>query len=84
MNNHNKTNQQSYPKMDHQNELTSDPQELLKLKHQADQEKAQFTSFARSVSGTTPVDHGQVSSDSHHEPDQQNNEKDVENRMIGD
>lgn len=82
MDNH--TNHQSYPKMDHQDELTSDPQELLKLKHQADQHKAAFTEFARSVSGRTPVDSGPVSPDSHHEPDQQNNEKDVENRMIGD
>ncbi|MNP21408.1 hypothetical protein D3C76_1140230 [compost metagenome] len=70
--------------MDQQNELTNDPQELLKLKHQADKHKAEFTNFARSVSGNTPADHGQISPDTHREPDQQNNEKDVENRMIGD
>ncbi|WP_410770843.1 hypothetical protein [Fontibacillus sp. BL9] len=67
---------------DNQPELTNDPQELLKHKHEADKQKQQFTNFARSVSGNTPVDNGQVSPDKHHEPDQQNNMKDTENRMI--
>ncbi len=67
---------------DKQQGLTNDPQEMLKSKHEADKQKQQFTNFARSVSGDTPVDNGQVSPDKHHEPDQQNNMKDQENRMI--
>ncbi|MMZ65796.1 hypothetical protein D1872_282300 [compost metagenome] len=67
---------------DKQNGLTNDPQELLQAKHAADKQKQQFTNFARSVSGDTPADQGQVSADSHHEPDQQNHMKDQENRMM--
>ncbi|MEF2966155.1 hypothetical protein V3851_09970 [Paenibacillus sp. M1] len=67
---------------DKQQDLTNDPQEMLKAKHEADKEKQQFTSFARSVSGQTPFDQGQVTPDKHHEPDQQNHMKDTENRMI--
>jgi len=62
--------------------LSNDPQELLVAKHEADKHKSQFTSFARSVSGDTPVDKGQVTEPQHRETDQQNNMKDVENRML--
>lgn len=66
----------------HENKsLTNDPQEMLKMKHAADQHKAEFTNFARSVSGEAPVDHGQASPIPQREPDQQNNMKDQENRM---
>lgn len=67
-----------------QSNLSNDPKELLKAKHKQDQHKAQFTNFARSVSGDTPVDSGQTSPEQHREPDQQNTMKSVENRMIGD
>lgn len=67
---------------DNQHDLTNDPQELLKAKHAADAQKAQFTNFARNVSGNAPADHGQVAPDQHREPDRQNHMKDQENRMI--
>lgn len=67
---------------DDQHDLTNDPQELLKAKHEADAHKAQFTNFARNVSGDRPTDHGQVSPDQHREPDKQNTMKTTENRMI--
>jgi hypothetical protein len=70
--------------MDDKQDLTNDPQELLKAKHKQDQHKTQFTKFAHNVSGNSPVDSGQVDPDQHHEPDQQNTMKSVENRMIGD
>lgn len=65
-----------------QNNLTNDPQELLKSKHEADKQKQQFSSFVRSISDPSSPDSGQVSPDQHREPDQQNNMKDTENRMI--
>ncbi len=64
------------------NGLTNDPQELLQAKQQADKQKAQFSSFVRSVSGEVPTEKGQVVEPQHRETDQQNNMKDVENRML--
>ncbi|WP_055106536.1 hypothetical protein [Paenibacillus ihumii] len=62
--------------------LTNDPQELLNSKHEADKHKSQFSSFVRSVSGEAPMEKGQVVEPQHRETDQQNNMKDVENRML--
>ncbi|GIP61010.1 hypothetical protein [Paenibacillus woosongensis] len=62
--------------------LTNDPQELLAAKQEADKQKLQFTSFVRSVSGDAPTEKGQVVEPQHRETDQQNNMKDVENRML--
>lgn len=67
---------------DHSDKLTNDPQKLLKLKHEDDAQKAQFTNFARSVSGETPVEQGQEFTQQQRETDQQNNMKDVENRTL--
>ncbi|GIP23671.1 hypothetical protein J22TS3_39460 [Paenibacillus sp. J22TS3] len=61
---------------------TNDPQELLKSKHEADKHKAQFTSFARSVSGDTGHVQDQEILDQSRVPDEQNKMKSVENRMI--
>lgn len=61
---------------------TNDPQELLKSKHAADQQKAQFTNFARSVSGDMAHEHDQEILDQSRVPDEQNKMKSVENRMI--
>ncbi|MGC5772232.1 hypothetical protein [Paenibacillus pabuli] len=56
-----------------------DPQELLKQKHDLDEQKAQFTHFSRAVSGHSEVEAGQEFS---HDrlPDDQNRMKSVENR----
>lgn len=62
--------------------FTNDTQELLSSKHEADKQKAQFSSFVRSVSGDAPAEKGQVVEPQHRETDQQNNMKDVENRML--
>ncbi|ETT56260.1 hypothetical protein C162_02417 [Paenibacillus sp. FSL R7-269] len=59
---------------------TQDPKELLKLKHAQDEEKRQFTNFARAVSEDREVEAGQEFS---HDllPDDQNRMKSVENRQ---
>ncbi len=59
---------------------TQDPQELLKLKHEQDEEKREFTNFARSVSGHGEVEAGQENSNDRL-PDDQNRMKSVENRQ---
>ncbi|MNW19062.1 hypothetical protein D3C71_2188870 [compost metagenome] len=56
-----------------------DPQKLLKQKHKLDEEKKQFTNFARSVSGHGEVEAGQEFS-TDRLPDEQNRMKSVENR----
>lgn len=61
---------------------TNDPQELLKSKHEADAQKAQFTNYARSVSGNMAHEHDQSILDQSRTPDQQNNMKSVENRIL--
>lgn len=58
---------------------TQDPQELLKLKHEQDEEKRQFTNFARAVSEGGEVEAGQEFSIDRL-PDDQNRMKSVENR----
>ncbi|MDF9839462.1 MULTISPECIES: hypothetical protein [unclassified Paenibacillus] len=59
---------------------TQDPKELLKKKHELDEQKRQFTHFARSVSGHGEVEAGQEFS--HDRPtDDQNRMKSVENRQ---
>lgn len=63
-------------------QLTNDPEELLTAKQEVDKQKAQFSSFVRSVSGDAPPEKGQVVEPQHRETDQQNNMKDVENRML--
>ncbi|MFD3261410.1 hypothetical protein ACE3MQ_22710 [Paenibacillus lentus] len=63
-------------------QLTNDPEELLTAKQEVDKQKAQFSSFVRSVSGDAPAEKGQVVEPQHRETDQQNNMKDVENRML--
>ncbi|QSF47445.1 hypothetical protein [Paenibacillus tianjinensis] len=60
---------------------TQDPQELLKLKHEQDDEKRQFTNFARAVSAHGEVEAGQENSNDRL-PDDQNRMKSVENRQI--
>ncbi|AZK44838.1 hypothetical protein [Paenibacillus lentus] len=62
--------------------FTNDPQELLSSKHEVEKQKAQFSSFVRSVSGDATAEKGQVVEPQHRETDQQNNMKDVENRML--
>ncbi|MEC0125246.1 hypothetical protein [Paenibacillus pabuli] len=56
-----------------------DPQELLKQKHELDEQKRQFTHFSRAVSGPGEVEAGQEFS---HDrvPDDQNRMKSVENK----
>ncbi|WP_110930375.1 hypothetical protein [Paenibacillus bouchesdurhonensis] len=63
-------------------QFTNDPQELLTSKQEADKQKTQFSSFVRSVSEDAPAEKGQVVEPQHRETDQQNNMKDVENRML--
>ncbi|WP_249898867.1 hypothetical protein [Paenibacillus sp. PK3_47] len=58
---------------------TQDPQELLKLKHEMDEQKRQFTNFARSVSAGGEVEAGQEFSNDRL-PDDQNRMKSVENK----
>lgn len=67
---------------DHSDKLTNDPQELLHKKHEIDAKKALFTNFARSVSGDAPIEQGQEFTQQSRETDQQNNMKDVENRIL--
>jgi hypothetical protein len=57
-----------------------DPQELLKSKHKLDEQKRQFTNFARSASGHGEVEAGQEFSNDR-VPDDQNRMKSVENRQ---
>ncbi|WNS45225.1 hypothetical protein [Paenibacillus sp. MMS20-IR301] len=56
-----------------------DPQELLKLKHAQDEQKRQFTNFARNVSSDGEVEAGQEFSVDR-VPDDQNRMKSVENK----
>ncbi|MNC66164.1 hypothetical protein D3C75_1165350 [compost metagenome] len=56
-----------------------DPQELLKQKHELDEQKRQFTNFARAVSGPGELEAGQEFSNDRL-PDDQNRMKSVENR----
>jgi hypothetical protein len=56
-----------------------DPQELLKQKHEMDEQKRQFTNFSRSVSGQGELEAGQEFSNDRL-PDDQNRMKSVENR----
>lgn len=56
-----------------------DPKELLKRKHELDEQKRQFTNFSRSVSGEGEVEAGQEFSNDR-VPDDQNRMKSVENR----
>ncbi|WP_379127332.1 hypothetical protein [Paenibacillus sp. sgz500958] len=56
-----------------------DPQELLKQKHEMDEQKRQFTNFARSASGHTESEAGQEFSNDR-VPDDQNRMKSVENK----
>lgn len=59
---------------------SQDPQELLKRKHEMDEQKRQFTNFARSVSEGGEVEAGQEFSVDRL-PDDQNRMKSVENRQ---
>jgi len=59
---------------------SQDPKELLKLKHEQDEHKRQFTNFARSASGHSEVEAGQEFSVDR-VPDDQNRMKSVENRQ---
>lgn len=56
-----------------------DPQELLKQKHELDEQKRQFTNFSRNISGHGQVEAGQEFSVDR-VPDDQNRMKSVENR----
>lgn len=56
-----------------------DPQELLRLKHEQDEHKKQFTNFAHSISDDGEVEAGQEFSNDRL-PDDQNRMKSVENR----
>lgn len=58
---------------------TQDPKKILKQKHELDEEKAEFTEFARSQSGHTEMEVGQEFANDR-EPDNQNRMKSVENR----
>lgn len=58
---------------------TQDPKELLKKKHELDEQKRQFTNFARSVSGHTEAEAGQEFSNDRISDDQ-NRMKSVENK----
>ncbi|WP_339314948.1 hypothetical protein [Paenibacillus sp. FSL R10-2734] len=57
-----------------------DPKELLKQKHELDEQKRQFTNFARSASGHGEIEAGQEFSNDRI-PDEQNRMKSVENRQ---
>ncbi len=57
-----------------------DPQKLLKQKHKLDEQKRQFTNFARSASGHGELEAGQEFSNDR-VPDDQNRMKSVENRQ---
>lgn len=57
-----------------------DGQELLKLKHEQDEHKRQFTNFARAASGHKELEAGQEFSNDRL-PDDQNRMKSVENRQ---
>ncbi|WP_042198932.1 hypothetical protein [Paenibacillus camerounensis] len=59
---------------------TQDPKELLKKKHELDEQKKQFTNFARSASGHGESEAGQEFSNDRL-PDDQNRMKSVENRQ---
>ncbi|MNI36392.1 hypothetical protein D3C73_904400 [compost metagenome] len=59
---------------------TQDPKELLKQKHKLDEQKRQFTNFARSVSEHGEAEAGQEFSIDR-VPDDQNRMKSVENRQ---
>jgi hypothetical protein len=56
-----------------------DPQELLRLKHEQDEHKKQFTNFAHSITDDGEVEAGQEFSNDRL-PDDQNRMKSVENR----
>ncbi|GAK39105.1 hypothetical protein PUW24_21970 [Paenibacillus urinalis] len=56
-----------------------DPQELLQQKHKLDEQKEQFTKFARSASGHTELEAGQEFS-TDRKLDDQNRMKSVENK----
>ncbi|AIQ30036.1 hypothetical protein P40081_19130 [Paenibacillus sp. FSL P4-0081] len=56
-----------------------DPKELLRLKHEQDEHKKQFTNFARSVSAHGEAEAGQEFSVDR-VPDDQNRMKSVENK----
>ncbi|MEK4058392.1 MULTISPECIES: hypothetical protein [Paenibacillus] len=56
-----------------------DPQELLKRKHEMDEQKRQFTNFSRSVCGHGELEAGQEFSIDR-VPDDQNRMKSVENK----
>ncbi|MGN7412879.1 hypothetical protein [Paenibacillus sp. SAF-068] len=59
-----------------------DPQELLKQKHEQDEQKRQFTNFSRNISGHGEVEAGQEFSVDR-VPDDQNRMKSVENKRAG-
>lgn len=59
---------------------TQDPKELLKKKHEMDEQKRQFTNFARSVNEHGEVEAGQEFSNDRLSDDQ-NRMKSVENRQ---
>ncbi|MCM3127038.1 MULTISPECIES: hypothetical protein [unclassified Paenibacillus] len=56
-----------------------DPQELLQQKHSQDEQKEQFTKFARSASGHAELEAGQEFSHDR-KSDDQNRMKSVENK----
>ncbi|WP_379152429.1 hypothetical protein [Paenibacillus sp. sgz5001063] len=58
---------------------TQDPEELLKKKHEMDEQKRQFTNFAKAASGHVELEAGQEFSNDR-VPDDQNRMKSVENR----
>ncbi|OZB98755.1 hypothetical protein [Paenibacillus sp. XY044] len=61
---------------------TQDPKKILKQKHELDEQKSEFTEFARKQSGHTEMEAGQEFG---HDrvPDDQNRMKSVENRQSG-
>ncbi|MCM3782522.1 hypothetical protein M3231_06025 [Neobacillus mesonae] len=58
---------------------SQDPQELLQQKHKLDEQKKQFSNFARSVSGHGELEAGQEFSHDRMDDDQ-NRMKSVENK----
>ncbi|MBT2770897.1 hypothetical protein J7J47_01450 [Halomonas sp. ISL-60] len=56
-----------------------DPQELLKQKHELDEQKRKFTNFSRGASGHGELEAGQEFSNDR-VPDDQNRMKSVENK----
>ncbi|GGG08790.1 hypothetical protein GCM10010912_61700 [Paenibacillus albidus] len=57
-----------------------DPQELLKRKHELDEQKRQFTNFSRGACGPSELEAGQEFSNDRL-PDDQNRMKSVENKQ---